>query len=205
MNFAIFASFIVFTIWLNYELGKRGKLGNASEKEFWAKERAANKTRRKSLDDLNYIKIPFDELPITLMQEDERVADCVRMVKELGESPIVNFTGLTNTDLMLRYGAPNIDILMRYDQSYTMLARTLQQWAKYLYDGGYVNEACQILEFAVSTGTDVSSTYRLLCKIYKETGSPEKISSLYPTAESLDSAMKGAIVRILQESERSSC
>ncbi len=205
MNFAIFASFIVFTIWLNYELGKRGKLGNASEKEFWAKERAANKTRRKSLDDLNYIKIPFDELPITVMQEDERVADCVRMVKELGESPIVNFTGLTNTDLKLRYGAPNIDILMRYDQSYTMLARTLQQWAKYLYDGGYVNEACQILEFAVSTGTDVSGTYRLLCKIYKETGSPEKISSLYPTAESLDSAMKGAIVRILQESERSSC
>ena len=81
----------------------------------------------------------------------------------------------------------------------SLLARTLQQWAQALYDNGYEREACQLLEFAVSTRTDVSATYRLLCRIYQENGTPEKIGALFPVAQSLTSAMQKPIVRILQE------
>ena len=36
-------------------------------------------------------------------------------------------------------------------------------------------------------------------KIYLEENTPEKIQALYPTVDALNSAMKNAIVRILQE------
>lgn len=204
MNLFFFASFIVFVVWLSYELAKHNKIDSQSQNEYWKKERAANRTRRKPLDDLEYINIPFEKLPMSLMSEDERIAEYHETLRKISESPIVNFTGISNTDLKLRYGVPNLDLLTRYDQSYTMLARTLQKWAQCLYDEGYPKEACQILEFAVSTRTDVSGTYRLLCKIYTENGTPEKIASLYSVAESLNSAMKKTIVRILQESCQSS-
>ena len=126
-----------------------------------------------------------------------------QIIMTLKDLPVVNFTGISNTELKLRYGAPNIDILTQYDQNYTLLVRTLQQWAQELYDAGCIEEACHMLEFAVSTGTDISGTYRLLCRIYKEQHTPEKIGSLYPIAEVLNSAMQKSIVRILQEAEQS--
>ncbi|MBQ6807085.1 MAG: hypothetical protein IJO97_06635 [Lachnospiraceae bacterium] len=172
------------------------------ERAFWEKERQANNTRRQPLDDLEYITIPFEQLPVDLLADDEQVADYLRTLKFISESPIVNFTGITNTDLKLQYGAPNIDLLTRYDQNYTTLVRTLNQWASYLYDKGFSKEAKGILEFAISTRSDVSGSYKLLCKIYNEENTPDKIKELYPIAESLNSVMKNTIVRILQEAEK---
>ena len=199
MKFPLFASFIVFIIWLTFQLSKGSRLDEAQRQAFWDKEYRANNTRRKPLDDLAYITVPLEKLSMDLLPEDEKAADYKATLKSLSETEIVNFTGITNTDLKLQYGAPNIDLLTRYDQNYTILARTLQQWASCLYQNGYRKEACTVLEFAVSTKTDVSGTYKLLCTIYKEENTPEKIQSLYPTVESLNSVMKNAIVRILQE------
>lgn len=201
MKFPLFASFLVFIVWLTYELSKHNRLDAAKDRAFWEREHKANNTRRQPLDDLAYIKIPFERLSMQLLPDDEQAAEYKETLRTLGENEIVNFTGLTNTDLKLKYGAPNIDLLSKYDQNYTILARTLNQWASYLHKNGYGKEAREVLEFAVSTGTDVSGSYKLLCKIYKEENTPEKIKQLYPAAEALNSAMKNTIVRILQESE----
>ena len=140
---------------------------------------------------------------MTLLEDVPKAEDYKQIIISLSELPIVNFTGISNTDLKLRYGAPNIDLLISYDQNYTLLVRTLQQWAQLLYDNGYIDEARQLLEFSVSTGTDVSATYRLLCQIYREQNTPDKISNLYPIAEMLNSAMQKTIVRTLQEADQS--
>ena len=79
----------------------------------------------------------------------------------------------------------------------------MQKWAALLYKKGFVNETKAILEFAVSTQTDVSGSYKLLASIYKKEGHPEKIASLLETASTLRSAMKPAIVRALKESDPS--
>lgn len=203
MNLIVLASVLALSVSIALALSKGKKEQLKKETEFWNLERKANNTRKKSLDDLQYISIPLDELPTELLKEDERVQDYVRIITELSSSKIVNFTGITNTELKLRYGAPNLDLLTTYDQNYTILVRTLQQWATCLYDAGYLEEACQILEFAVSTGTDVRGTFKLLCTIYKQLGEPEQIGFLYPIAETLNSAMKEPICRILQEAEKS--
>lgn len=204
MNFLIIASTLILATAIAMASSKSKKNTAAIEQEFWQRERAANSTRRKPLDDLNYIKLPMEIFPMELLQDNPRIEDYRQIILSLKDQPIVNFTGLTNTELKLQYGAPNITLLTTYDQNYTLLVRTLQQWAQALYDDGFSKEACQLLEFAISTGTDVSATYRLLCRIYQENGTPEKISALYPVAESLISANQKPIVRILSEYGQSS-
>ncbi len=203
MNFLINASALLFSAFVALYLFKNKKSQASTQNDFWEKEREANSTRRKSLDDLDYIKIPIEEFPMSLLDGVPKAEDYKQIIQTLDELPIVNFTGISNTELKLRYGAPNIDVLSSYDQNYTLLVRTLQQWAQLLYDAGYVEEAMHMLEFSVSTGTDVSATYKLLCQIYTEKHTPEKIGALYPIAQVLNSAMQKTIVRILQEAEQS--
>ena len=203
MNLVFFASVVAFSIAIAVSVRKNKQAQADIEKDFWAKEKEANNTRRKSLDDLDYIRLPVDQFPMSLLGDVPKVEDYKQIILTLKDLPVVNFTGISNTELKLRYGAPNIDLLTQYDQNYTLLVRTLQQWAQELYDAGYIDEARQMLEFSVSTGTDISGTYRLLCRIYKEQNTPEKIGSLYPIAEVLNSAMQKSIVRILQEADQS--
>ena len=203
MNFILNASALIFSAAVFLYLLKNKKNETSAQDDFWAREREANNTRRKPLDDLDYIKLPIEEFPMTLLPDVPKVEDYKQIILSLSELPIVNFTGISNTELKLRYGAPNIDLLISYDQNYTLLVRTLQQWGGALYDAGYIDEARQMLEFSISTGTDVSATYRLLCQIYKDQNTPEKINDLYPMAEMLNSVMQKPIVRILQEADQS--
>lgn len=199
MKFPFFASFIVFCIWLGYEIKKHRKLEESSMDEFWEREAAANNTRRMPLDDLDYIQIPLEHLPMDILADDPQVKEYHETLTSLAGNPIVNFSGISNTDLKLTYGAPNINALTLYDQRYTILARTLQSLAAALYEKGYVQEACTVLEFAISTRTDVSASYKLLITIYKELGQAEKIPELLPIAQSLTSGLKNHIIQMIEE------
>lgn len=201
MILPFFASFIVFCLWLSFQIKRQKKKENTRTVSFWEKEAAANNTRKKPLDDVEFITIPFDFLPMHTMPTDEEAEECRKLLLDLSEQKIANFTGLSNTDLKLRYGTANITFLSECDQNYTILARTLQKWASVLYKNGYIDEAKTILEFAVSTKTDISGTYALLSEIYNKTGQSEKKESLLQIAEGLQSAMKPTIVRILQEAD----
>lgn len=202
MKFPIFASFIVFCLWLRYQLKKSSKREDSLSQNFWEKEAEANNTRRKSLENLDYITIPLESFPteINSLSENERFMECLETLHTLSNEKIVNLTGLTNTELKLKYGAPNINLLMQFDQNYTLLARTLQSFAEELYKAGFISESQTVLEFAISTHTDVSQSYFLLADIYDRENHPEKINELIETAEGLNTVMKNPIVRTLQES-----
>lgn len=200
MILAFFASFIVFCLWLAYEIRKSRRLGEKMEKSFWALEEKANSTRRKPLDGLAYITIPSPLLSLRVPEESPRLQEGMEVLRTLSTQKIVNLTGWTNTELKLEYGAPNITLLMEFDQNYTLLARTLQTIAKELFIAGQTAEAKNILEFAVSTRTDVSQSYFLLADLYEREACPEKIEELIRTAGTLKSVMKKTIVRTLQES-----
>ena len=199
MRVPFLASFIIFIIWLTYELAKVRKQEEKQKLQFWERERQANNTRKKSLEGLAYITIPLDTLPVQTATEDSSISEYLDVIRTLATQTIVNLTGYSNTDLKLMYGAPNITVLTEYDQNYTLLARTLQQWASRLMELGFSDEAKAVLEFAISTDTDVSGSYRLLASIYHENGDDAKIADLLQRAQSLRSLSKNTIVRILQE------
>ncbi len=200
MKFPILASLFVFILVIGHSVRKQRNSNVSTENNFWQEEARANSVRRVSLDDLNYITIPLDTLPVHLLQEDPAVAECVEFLRSLSGQRIVNLTGYSNTELKLEYGTANITPLSEYDQNYTLLVTTLQKWADLLYNAGYVEETLQILEFALSTGTDISKTYYMLADIYRSKGQQERIQDLIESAENLRSLNRSVIVRTLAKS-----
>ena len=198
MNLVILATFLVLCLIVAVSVRSTKNKYEQEERAFWEKERSANSVRRKSLDGLDYIKIPLDQLPTDLHPDNDTIASCLDTIGELSKSPIVNLTGISNTDLKLKYGAPNITLLTLYDQRYTLLASTLQKWAAALMDLDEKEAARTVLEYAVSTKTDVSSTYKTLASIYSEAGDTASIQGLIPVAESLNTPLKDSIVSNLK-------
>ena len=202
MNFSVFASFmifVVFLVWLQYEIKKHNRYDEKKQKEYWARERKANSTRKQSLDDLHYITIPLETFPMDLMTTDEMIKEYHETLLHLAGEKIVNLTGISNTDLKLEYGVANLPILTHYDQCYTQLVRTLHTFATRLNEHGYEKECVPLLEFAIDTGSDISGTYKLLATIYVKNGEKQKLRLLKSKTDSLNSAMKKPIDRMLQE------
>jgi len=200
MKFPILASFLIFIVIIAIFNKRTSKLQKKRNEEYWQREHASNFIRKKSLDNLEYISIPFSSFPMDIATDDEIIASCHKDLESLRDEKIVNFTGYTNTDLKMEYGTANITVLSQYDQNYTLFVRTLQEWGKRLYELGYHDEALTVLEYAVATRTDISATYYLTASIYQEKGQTDKIKHLLFVADTLQSAMRGPIVRTLKES-----
>lgn len=200
MKLIILASLILFCTWLSMTIKRSKRTHAAEEKSFWAREQEANSVRRKPLDNLDYITIPLDLLPVHILEDDRIVSECLEILQFLSTQRIVNLTGYSNTDLKLEYGTANITVLSEYDQNYTLLVRTLQKWADVLLEKGFSDEAQTIMEFAIATHTDVSQTYYKLAELYASHIETEKVRGLIQTAETLHSLHKDSIVRTLRES-----
>lgn len=221
----LFLSSLISFCLLIFLLNKRhSKMEKSMKDAFWKREEEANHTRRKSLDNLPYITIPLEELPLACHITDDTAdvrntddaadvrntgdaaaneaisEECKEILRSLSTQKIVNLTGYTNTDLKLSYGTANITCLTEYDQNYTLLVSTLQKWAEALYRGGAKKECRQVLEYAVSVGTDVSHTYFLLADLYDEEGENDLKCSLIEKASGLSSLSSKVIVRTLQGS-----
>lgn len=200
MKLPFLASFLLLIGVLYIRIRISNKNIEKSEAEFWERERKANSTRKKSLDYLDYIHIPPEFLAIKNPTNSIVLAEGLKTLQMLSRVPIVNLNGISNTDLKLTYGTANISVLTEYDNHYTQLATTLQDLAEVLYKEGRREECMRLLEFAISTRTDISKTYYLLASLYKEFKTPEKISSLITIAETTRSVLKPTIVRTLKES-----
>lgn len=199
MNFIILASFILLAGLIARQLSASKKSSKKAEEDFWNREREANNVRKKPLDDLNYIQIPFETLPFHILTDNKQVQECIEQVHSLRDLRVVNLSEFTNTDLKLKYGTANITVLSEYDQNFTLLVRTLYKWGHLLYEAGYKEDALIPLEFAISIGTDVSGNYKLLATIYKEMGQLSKIQKLMVSADSLTSIMKKPILTFLSD------
>lgn len=198
------ASFIIFIVWLTYELKKHEKLENNALSDFWAKEEESNRIRKKPLDDLDYVTIPFDFIPKSLLSHNDTVRDCIEILEELSDKKIVNFTGYTNTELKLQYGTANLTLLSQYDENYTLYARTIYKLACTYYENGYESNARVLLEKGIESGTDITGNYTLLAKIYEKHGETDKIKKMLESASSLRSFTRKTIISSLEEYVRES-
>ena len=140
-------------------------------------ENSSNLSRRSGLSTLEYIKVDLDRLPME-DSEDQTINSYRDTIKNLADQPIVNLTGLTNTELKYRYGAGNLKQLSEYDSNYTVLVSILHKWAERLYHHCLKDEARMVLEYAVSIHTDVTKSYQLLADLYKEANQLHLIDGL---------------------------
>ena len=194
---------ILLVLWIYYQKARTDRSQKAVSDAFWEKERLANTTRKKDISQLEYIVVPVDTLPFPETNREE-VTDIQKHLLALATGKIVNFTGISNTDLKLQYGAPNIDLLMEYDKNYLELVRSLYRYGKLLYELNLKEEAAAVLEYALSIKTDVSANYTLLATIYKEKNEIDRIDFVISCANEITSMTKKALLANLMSIRDSS-
>ncbi len=192
---------------MNINMRRISRKTEEREQNFWERESQSNSVRKKSLENLEYVHIPFDLLPFATAGDNPVLQSAEDELTALKDEKIVNLTGISNTDLKLEYGTANITPLTQYDQNYTALVCSLQKWGKELYDQGRFEDAAAVLEFAAKTRTDITATYRLLVDMYKtklgysEAEIRRKLDGLIPIAKSLNSLSRGTILKLLEPQE----
>ena len=190
--------FILFIIWLNVKT-KRGQ-NNISkwDTDYWKKERESNFVRRKDISNLDYIVISENDLPFSDTAEGEE-KERQEQVRRVLSNKILNLSGMSNADIKLTYGTANFPELSMYDQNYLLLLRNLGLWGSYLHRkcSGQDDRAKQILELAISLGSDIRDTYISLAEIYLDNHQPEKVKELIRQIEESDFDLKKSLLQSL--------
>lgn len=185
--FPFLAIFIVFCAVLGYY----NKKSDTSQKEvmenFFEKERLSNAVRKKDISQLEYITIPFEKIPQELNTLTEKD------FFSFAEKPMLNLTGISNTDLKLEYGTANLAVLSEYDTNYMDMISLLPTYVDELLEAEQIDTAQALLEFAINTKADSRKLYQQLVSIYKETNQLEKIDHLKNMAEQLPDMTKNII------------
>lgn len=197
VNFICICLLIIFALWLNYEIGKSNKLTNKSRDEFWNKESLANTTRKADISGLDYISVPIEKLPMD-NHPDPTINSYRDTILSHSNKKILNLSSFSNTELKLKYGASNINLLSEYDNNYLIIISILHKWGERLYTNGYPEDALAVLETAIECKTDVHKTYCLLAKIYLQQDRPDKIDNLLDIISSIPIRDKENLLRQIQ-------
>jgi hypothetical protein len=166
---------------------------------FRERERRADNTLKKPLDDLNFVKFSIDDIPAPEPAVNEKCASLIGQLKMLSEKKCVNLTGITNTDLKLTYGAPNLPILTEYDQNFTALSKALYDLGCEYLNAGLTDEAVTVFNIGVNIGTDISGNYTQLAQIYADKGLYVEIQRLINCAGNIRSLTKNSTIGKLQD------
>lgn len=193
---------VLFLILFKYRLNSIIRQERLQEEEYWRIEQAASLSANKSLEYLSFISIPLERFSFH-SSDDTKLSQLEEEIKNLSKEKICNLSGISNTDLKLKYGAKNLGILSEYDQNYSDLVRTLAEWSTRLFELDYDDDAIAVAEYAIECNSDVSKTYTTLAKIYKKHGQLDKLYDLIPIVETLSTPvdLKKAIYNVLNEYE----
>ena len=199
MGFPILPFFLIFLIWLAIRIKTLDAKQEQQEKEFWAKEKAAQITPAKDISNLRYITIPIEKFPLNF-SNDEKVIEIETQLKELSTHKLLNLSGVSNTDLKLTYGTSNFETMSQIGEDFDKACILLNSYAKALVDAGMENDAVNVLEFAIGIGTDISESYIMLSDCYKKRSQIEKLSFLRERILNSNLLLKNSILNKIDDS-----
>ena len=208
MKFPFLASTIIFLLVLHHNLNKGKRIEKKQEDSFWKKEYEANTTRKQPLNDLDFITFSAEEFfPLNLLEQNQvsdflshnpQVKDILPRFLALSNEKIVNLSTYSNTDLKLKYGIANFNLLAQYDENYLELISLLHQYGAAYYHSCHLTQALTIFEYAISIGSDISDTFLLAAKIYQKQDT-SSLAKLYSSIDKLSQSRKNIILRKLTE------
>ena len=198
MAFPFLTFFIIFVITLAIRFAYLNKKTDATWQEFWDKEEQAKHVPDKDLSELDYIVVPMEEFPIGRYDNDE-ILSIEESLFCLSKKRIINITGMTNTEVKLKYGTNNLEILSEMEENYNELTVLLVDYAKCLMELKDYDAAAGVLEYGIEIGTDVSTDYELLGDCYKALDRKDDIENLKQTVLSRHLLLESSILFYLDD------
>ena len=193
---AIFFSTLIISGLLMYKKNSSARKSAEEMERFLATESKANTTRRKDISSLDYIRIPMDTLPF-VDTDIYDIKDYQKQLKDLSQRKILNLSGISNTDLKLEYGAPNLPLLSEYDENCMRLFKVIANLGYHLSKNDFHKEAVAFLEYGISIGTDISRNYYVLADEYLADNNINAVEALIEKAKEISTVMGGVIVKEL--------
>lgn len=186
-----FVLFIVFIIYVQVKM-KQGTKTPQWNQSFWSKEKASNFARKKDISELDYLEVDQNLLPWD-DQADGAIQDAQDDVREILKRPILNLQGMSKADIKLNYGIANFEILSACDQNYARLIRALNQGERHSISRRSW-QTQRAFSYALDIGSDISSTYITLGKIYAQTDRIEQIQPLIERVKKQDFFMRDTVI-----------
>lgn len=196
MNFPFLTIIVLFATFTYIFMKKTSRKADMGVEKFMENERAANNVRKQPLTDLEYINVDLSKIPV-VDYTDEYIEELITRIQNLSDLKIVNLSGISNTDLKLKYGVANLPLLTEYDQNFTTLCRTLFDYGKKLSEIGEKEAAILVLEYGIACNTDLKSHYILLADLYGESMQYKKIQWLIGEAQNMKSILRDSLIKEL--------
>ena len=165
--------------------------------DFFQKESEANSVKKRDISALPYI-VP-DEALLNTDSSDPKITELLSELKTFKDKKILNLTGISNTDLKLKYGTANITELSECDDNFTSYCKVLYSIGKAYNEIGDTVSARRFLEYAVGIRTDITDNYVLLANIYRDNNELNRIDDLINIAGTLNSLSKQIIILKLND------
>ena len=182
----ICCSFLALCYIVSRNVSRFKKSHGQSHEEFLEQESRANSVRKADISALPYVEIPLDELPLDALSACGYSA-LAEELRALASVKILNLSMYTNTELKLMYGPANLTALSDCDDAYTSLIMLLNKIGASLLEAGRPDDAEKFLSFAISIGSDITTSYTMLATLYAKKHDINRIDLLIGNADSLTS------------------
>lgn len=182
----ICCSFLALCYVVSRNVSRFKKTHGQSHEEFLEQESRANSVRKADISALPYVEIPLDELPLDALSACGYSA-LAEKLRALASVKILNLSMYTNTELKLMYGPANLTALSDCDNAYTSLIMLLNKIGASLLEADRPDDAEKFLSFAISIGSDITTSYTMLATLYAKKHDINRIDRLIGNADSLTS------------------
>lgn len=197
MAFPFLTVFIIFLLALFFRFKYLREKREAQEQDFWSNEQKA-RINIGTIKESDYVVIPLSTFPFGLC-EDPYMVEMENAIKTLSEEKLLNLTGLSNTDVKLKFGANHFDEATLAGEKYDELIKNLVNYAIELDDHGFSSESEKMLEYLIGIDCDMKSAYITLGKLYASGNKIGKIKDLIERVDSSSLSIKNATKTQLSE------
>lgn len=198
--------FIIILVVIQLYLKKNDTSQQNNIKQFWEREQKANLVRKKDINGLNYVKwdetLPSKESSNTLtsiINDNNEAATAYNNIMSLKDKQMINLTEYSNTELKLKYGVANLELLTEYEDNYTSIIKNIATLGHILMEHNDMQEAAAYLEYGLRIGSDIRSNYADLKNIYNTQNNTSGLNRLKQYASLIKSVNKDIIINMLNE------
>ena len=163
--------FLIFLAVFRYRLSKAERINRKASKAFWDQEHSSHFIRKKLITEDDLIKPRLEDFPIFTMEDFEQMEnphifklqqDCL----DLANKPMMNLGHLLNSEIRLKYGTANLELVQSYEENHTAYIKALYRLGKAYADADRPYEAIKVLEEGLWVKTDYSRHWLLLGSLY---------------------------------------